>query len=318
MKTYYPSYYDKFSCIAGECPDSCCKSWEIVIDDNTYKKYCEIKNGFGEKLRSYIVRDEDGDFCFRLISGRCPFLNEDGLCDIHIELGEELTSEICRVHPRFVEEYDGFTEIALSLSCPAAAELIVTTEYDISSAYPVPEADTDDDVLLLLIKSRADLLSGQMQLFDCVRALTEKASGDEEKINSFIISSGYEPDVNAVKAYVINHLSRCEILSSAWTELLKNAATTEITDEEFKSFIFSNEKELRNILYYYIYRYYLKSVNDLDVYTRTLFIIYSVFVTALIAVTNNFSVCEAARLYSKEIEHSTKNTDIIFENLCEY
>ena len=37
MKLYYPSYYKDFSCIAGECPDSCRRKWEIVIDGDTLK-----------------------------------------------------------------------------------------------------------------------------------------------------------------------------------------------------------------------------------------------------------------------------------------
>ena len=30
----YPDYYEKFSCIAGACEDTCCAGWEIDIDDN--------------------------------------------------------------------------------------------------------------------------------------------------------------------------------------------------------------------------------------------------------------------------------------------
>ena len=33
----YPSYYDKFRCIAGACPNTCCAGWEIDIDDETNK-----------------------------------------------------------------------------------------------------------------------------------------------------------------------------------------------------------------------------------------------------------------------------------------
>ncbi len=33
MLLFKPDYYDCFRCAAGECPDSCCKEWEVEIDD---------------------------------------------------------------------------------------------------------------------------------------------------------------------------------------------------------------------------------------------------------------------------------------------
>ena len=74
---------------------------------------------------------------------------------------------------------------------------------------------------------------------------------------------------------------------------------------------------MKNILNYYIYRHYLKAVNDLDVYPRALFIAFSAFSSALISLSSDYPLEEAARLYSKEIEHSTDNADIILESLNE-
>ncbi len=34
--------------------------------------------------------------------GRCAFLNENNLCDIYIQLGEEALCDICTEHPRFI------------------------------------------------------------------------------------------------------------------------------------------------------------------------------------------------------------------------
>ena len=31
-----PEYYEKFSCIASRCKDSCCAGWEIDIDEDSY------------------------------------------------------------------------------------------------------------------------------------------------------------------------------------------------------------------------------------------------------------------------------------------
>ncbi len=38
MKLYAPVYYQKFSCLAGECRHSCCVGWEIDVDKKALKK----------------------------------------------------------------------------------------------------------------------------------------------------------------------------------------------------------------------------------------------------------------------------------------
>lgn len=32
MKQIYPDFYPEFRCLAGDCPDTCCKDWEVVVD----------------------------------------------------------------------------------------------------------------------------------------------------------------------------------------------------------------------------------------------------------------------------------------------
>ena len=39
MREIYPPHYAAFHCIAGACPDSCCKEWEIVVDAESVEKY---------------------------------------------------------------------------------------------------------------------------------------------------------------------------------------------------------------------------------------------------------------------------------------
>jgi lysine-N-methylase len=57
----------------------------------------------------------------------CPFLNPQKLCQIHVEHGEEFLSVTCATYPRIVHEAEGLREIALTLSCPEAAWLVLLT-----------------------------------------------------------------------------------------------------------------------------------------------------------------------------------------------
>ncbi|MGN0442032.1 MAG: flagellin lysine-N-methylase, partial [Acutalibacteraceae bacterium] len=86
MKSTCHEFYNKFKCIADKCPDSCCKEWDVVVDDDSYTKYKNAGGEIGERLRRVMTVDSDGDRIFTLCNNRCPFWNEDMLCDIYIEL----------------------------------------------------------------------------------------------------------------------------------------------------------------------------------------------------------------------------------------
>lgn len=118
-----PHYYKKFHCIAGECPDTCCAGWQIVIDDRTREKYRRAGGAFGNRLHNSI---DWKDSCFQQYNGRCAFLNDENLCDIYQEAGKEMLCRTCRNYPRHIEEFEGSREISLSLSCPEAARLILS------------------------------------------------------------------------------------------------------------------------------------------------------------------------------------------------
>ncbi len=314
MKIYYPSYYENFRCIAAACPDSCCKAWEIVIDEETCKKYDSVSGEFGEKIRNAITTDSEGDRCFSLCEGRCPFLNDDGLCDIHIRLGEDFTSEICKAHPRFTEEYDGFTEISLSLSCPEANRIIAEAE---NEKYPVPVYDGDDEVLSLLISSRKDLLEAQCGFYELVSLILNTSADDSLDIDMVYIADFPEFNCSFIKEF-IKALKCNEILTVEWRQMLLLAEKYDVCDADIAKAIAENENMLIKFCRYMLYRYYLKAVNDLDIYSRALFIISSCYLNAYLSCVSGKTFFECARLFSKETEHNTDNIDRITDYFCNF
>lgn len=117
-----PEYYNQFQCLASACPATCCAGWQIVIDEKTQEKYRNYKGSFGNRLKNSI---DWKDGTFQQYHGRCAFLNEENLCDIHIEAGHDALCRTCRRYPKHVEVYENEREVSLSLSCPAAAKLIM-------------------------------------------------------------------------------------------------------------------------------------------------------------------------------------------------
>lgn len=160
MKTRTPDYFNEFKCIASQCEDTCCAGWEIVVDEDTHEYYKSVQGKFGERLKNEIVQDEDGDNIFVLKGNRCAFLNEQDLCDVYKELGEEHLCYTCKEYPRFTEEFGSIREVGLSLSCPEAARIIFRetgiTEFEVSEDDEMVAAynDISYDIFMQLLTSR--------------------------------------------------------------------------------------------------------------------------------------------------------------------
>ena len=100
--------YTEFKCKADKCKHSCCKGWEIDIDDDTLDYYMSLNTYLGNEIRQNIREGEDT--FFKLTEDeRCPFLNDNGLCKIIEELGENGLCDICRLHPRFFVDINDYS-----------------------------------------------------------------------------------------------------------------------------------------------------------------------------------------------------------------
>lgn len=119
----WPDYYTSFTCAAGECPDTCCTSWVIPVDHDTWEKYRKIKGPFGRELRNTLNRRTH---CLKSKNNRCLNLQEDGLCRIQQKMGAEFLCSACRRYPRHMEIYGNRRELSLSLSCPEVARMLFT------------------------------------------------------------------------------------------------------------------------------------------------------------------------------------------------
>ena len=42
MKYVQFDYVNKFSCLAGKCPDTCCKDWQIILDEDAIARYASL------------------------------------------------------------------------------------------------------------------------------------------------------------------------------------------------------------------------------------------------------------------------------------
>ena len=124
MKEYVLSYYPNFKCVADKCKHTCCAGWEMNIDSESLSVYKKDNSAFSETLKNGINFKKSKFKCDK--TKRCAFLNEQGLCEIIINLGEKSLCQVCRDHPRFRSFFDDRIETGLGFSCEEAAKIILS------------------------------------------------------------------------------------------------------------------------------------------------------------------------------------------------
>lgn len=130
-----PQYVSKFKCNGSKCGALCCQNdWSIYIDAETYKKY-------PAQITCHLQLDSSGDKYLMVTNEKncCPMLDEDNLCRIQKTYGENFLSRVCAGYPRIITRFGNFLELALSPTCPLAAELILLAAAPLK--FEVIEAD---------------------------------------------------------------------------------------------------------------------------------------------------------------------------------
>ena len=79
------------------------------------------------------IASDDAGAHFRLTEDeRCPFLQQDGLCELICAFGEDALCDICALHPRFYEAVGSYELAGLGLSCEAVCALLLAEEGELT------------------------------------------------------------------------------------------------------------------------------------------------------------------------------------------
>lgn len=313
MKLYEPEYYRNFHCIASACPDSCCKEWEVDVDQKTAAYYRSLPGPLGEKLRRYLQESSYGTV-MTIENGRCPMWRADGLCQIQAELGHEALCQVCQEFPRLRHDYGDFAELGLELSCPEAARLIFASTGDHLLCHTVSggdEPEYDLEIMEILLKSRQEMLDfleehsyplqealailllyghsvqGALDGGDYITLDPENCLAEARK---YIQPSDYQ--------MLFDFFSQLEILTPQWKAKLDSGAVN-----------YTWSDSLLPLLRYGIQRYWLQAVSDYDLVCRVKLII----TACLLVNAMGGNPQETAQLFSKEIENDPDNLEAILD-----
>lgn len=335
METHVPHYYFSFRCLAGECPHTCCAAgWEIPVDPGSATLYELMPDALGEQVRSFLELDPEGEPCFPLRGGVCPFLSGEGLCRLHIEHGEKATPLICRTHPRFCYDYGPLRERGLCASCPEAARLILSEDMELTTDR---EEGPEEEVPLLLpslllargtalglLRAGEATFSQRLQtmlLFanEVQVLLDEEQTGAIPELCAFyagkfpLLDGADLPSRQDALCKCLDILECLTPLQPRWRPLL--AAVRDRLDRPSPPPPGMGERSAA----YFLYRHWLRGVWDRDVLSWAQFAVLGTAVSALLAPALAEGFSEAFRLFCLELEHSEPNMtaiqDALWDNL---
>lgn len=341
------SYMESFHCVGGDCPDTCCRDWEVVLDEETAAFYRTVPGALGEEIRAAMT-ELDGEPCFFLRDGLCPMLNDQGLCRIQLELGEEHLSRSCALHPRFAEEYGALREWCLSLACPEAVRLLLGSSEPLTITETVtPEPvtscnDLDPRLFFSLSAARKTALAlvqdrsvpwqrrlGRLLAF----GVSYQKALDHHRLSRLdsvvarytvgrfpLLHPGSDPDAAGA---LLAQLLRLEPINDLWPQLLEDALAvrpTEIDRRRFAEATAPMDYVWEHLLVYFLYRYFLKAVEDRRLLPRIQLAAFSVLTLRQLALDRYCAggfddrlAVDLIHRFSREVEHSEDNLQLLLD-----
>lgn len=317
IKTFVPSYFKKFRCIAGDCPDTCCAGWEADLDDEIIEKYKTIGGELGERIKRSLAKDETDCDIFALCeNGRCPFLNSCNLCDIQAAHGEEFLSKTCAMFPRFYDDFGKIREMGIGFGCPEAARIMLEDNepfsLEIYEECTDEDNDTDEDFLNEIIALRSEIFS---ILEDKNLSFKEKIVSVFDIVTEFqkmLDDDDYSDEkMNRKFDDCIEVLENMEYIKPERLDFISSIKGKKLYDKSLEAY----RSDFEKLMKYYIFRYFLSMGYDCDVVTP---VKYGVF--ACIVMSRIYDYLENPDFetrvkvmysYSKEVEYSDVNMKLL-------
>lgn len=308
-------------------------------------------------------------------------MNHEKLCDIYINLGKEQMCKTCRTYPRHVEVYGSLHEVSLSLSCPAAAELILgktgpdryVTKYKPVVENPgkykvcgaeeklLSELEKVRDVMFAITGDRKISLEQRMAMVltlshdaqgrlnkevstaDILDRYTREGAADRYAARlSQLFKTEYSERGNLgqlkkrqdLMCVYLEFCGKLEPILGDWGKRMEQTAmqlygpkanTTQydLWCREMEARYPFYSVYMEHLMNYFLYVYLYGAVYDGDLYTKVKLAVVSCLVIremniAVYAKTGDFTNQDAVRsayFYSRELEHSDKNIEMLEERL---
>lgn len=347
MRYVYPDYYKKFECIGGSCIDTCCAGWQVDIDDNTAAMYKAMPLPIGNRLRDRL-RGKMGGYYFELApKKRCPFLNEENLCDIITALGEGGLCVTCTEYPRFYADTPIYEQVDLTLSCPTAAEIFFSTEEPIRyitediadddreddglfGEDPFGDAEEDDEAFIEEVEKaemepeeEARLLKLLEDRDNAIKYLQDRSIDLAERLKKSMRYEFTRDDDSAI----LSNIKKMEVVNPLWSTFFNSIEANLEEVQANAEKLFQNRSEfmdhaIERFATYLIFRYQIEIFYKKDPERTYRFMARNFRILMLLlgeSMLHDDSrseyevIVERARIFSRQIEHSDTNVEILIQ-----
>ena len=304
MKEYILNYYPKFKCIANKCKHTCCAGWETTIDEKTLNEYRAETSTFSTYLKKGINFKKS---TFKMGKARrCAFLNDEGLCNIILNLGEDRLCQICRDHPRFKSGFCGVTETGLGFCCEEATRIILSFDEKIE-----PILVKGDNACIELDFCEKALFDFRTLVLGILQDRTISINDRINKVLSLINADFNNIDfTKIVKTYL--SLKR---LNKSWTARLKSLKNRPFNTVIDKSLSLYCEQFLVNSVYRHVTTAedIVSAQSIIVAIILSWFIIQNIYSVELIKNEEFATIVDVVREFSAEVEYCPQNTKKLFK-----
>ena len=298
MKQFTLNYYPNFNCIADKCKHSCCIGWEINIDSDSLERYKNENSTFSKALicgidlkKSKFKTDKNK---------KCAFLNEKGLCELIIHLGENSLCQVCRDHPRFRTFFNDRVEMGLGFCCEEATKIILSFEDKIE-----PTLIADDKRDFPLDFNQKNIIDFREKALNILQNRKIEINERVENLLSFCNLSFLEKDFNKIVKTFLSF----ERLDKSWTKRLKSIKNISFNKNTDESLSLICEQFLVNSLYRHLY----DAEDTIAVRARTVACIFSWWIIkSILNEESPANIFDIVRAYSSEVEYSEKNLNNLY------
>ena len=237
-------------------------------------------------------------------NGRCAFLNDKGLCEIIINLGEKSLCQICRDHPRFRSCFEDRFETGLGFACEEATRIILSQQEKIQPI--LVSSDSCENELSFV---QAQLLKFRNQAIDIIQ---DRGIDINARIAIILKLCNAQIEIADHKKILKRFIS-LERLEKNWGNRLKGLTHPLKTNIGEENSIYC-EHFLANSLYRFT-----SEAEDV-VYARAVvlaclfawWIINSIYQNEKTKKGEFETLCDIVREYSAEVEYSQKNQGKLF------
>jgi lysine-N-methylase len=197
INAYAPEWIQNFSCLGGKCPQTCCRGWNIPVDEEHALFYENINDPellpiiskVLRKIRTKKHQKSENLYFLHLLDqpdDSCSLLNKERLCILQNKYGASLLCTTCYFFPKILWQIDDVWSLSASFSCPEVLRMAILNPKPIQFTTLGTDQDPQAEWLETSLINDADvrfiLLNRQVIVSSVIRIIQDRRYSVPDRI----------------------------------------------------------------------------------------------------------------------------------------